>query len=329
MNNRFFPRMEEAGGAAAAAGAAATSGAAGAAAAGAGAAGGSPTAGGAAAPTSWSTSFFKSDGTLDHAALEKIPEEFKGLVPTLSTLKTDKDLWGKLANLNSLAGRKALAPLGANATPEEVAAHNQVLRAVLGVPEKPDGYGFARPQDFPEEAWNDERAKKAMAIMHEGNVSPAVAQKLLALQLDGWKEDVAGQQKYVQEFYAQQDQAFREDLQKNGLDYDRTMSLIERVANQFGIAKDDVLLKNATVRNLMRQVGTAMGEHKFVGGESGASGIKSNRAMADDIVHNKQNPEYAAYWDASHAKHGEAVQKVQALYESATKEEQAAAGQRR
>lgn len=298
------------------------------------AAGGSPAAaaGGtaAAAPGPWTSDWVKPDGAINHAAFERLPDDLKPLAPSLANTKTAEDLLRKMVHLNSLAGRKGLAPLPADAKPEDVAAHQAVIRAVMGVPEKPEGYGFTRPEDLPEQAWNEENAKAAMALMHKHNVSPAAAKELLALQVNATKANIEAQVKYEQDFYAQQDQSFRQALTKSGDDYDKVMNVVNLTAQRFGMPADHPILKNADTRLMLQSIAKAIGEPVTVTGQGTDTGTKSERALAESIIHDKTNPEYAAYWDGQHPKNKEVKAKVMAMQEAAvTKERAAAQGGRR
>jgi hypothetical protein len=282
-------------------------------------------------PPAWHASFFKADGGIDHSAIERLPEAYKDLAPTLATLKTGEDLLGKIKNLNALAGRKGLAPLPANATPEDIAAQQTVLRAVLGVPEKAEGYAFAKPADLPDAAWDPAFAKEAQEILFKHNGAPGLAKDLLALQTKFVQGNISAQQQYEQEFYTAQDNEFREGLKKTGDDYDKVMNLVNLQAKAVGVPADSPLLKNATFRNVLLQFSKATSEASFKGGPGpGGDGTKSDRALAEAIVHDKTNPDYEAYHNGQHAKNAEVKKRVLALFESAVKQEQqAAAGGRR
>lgn len=332
----FFPRMNSdagaTGGGGAAAVAAAGGAAGGAAVAAVDASAGGAAGGGGAQPSPYYADLIGKDGTLNQGSFARLPENLKGLTPTLASMKTVDDMFAKLSNLNALAGRKGLAPLAANATAEDIAAQQTVLRAVLGVPEKPEGYGFTRPADLPEANWDPKLATAVQELLHKHNGSPALAKDLFAMQTQLVKDSLAGDAQYAKDWYAKQDTAFREALTKDGLDYDKTNALIDRVALQYGIPQDAAILKNAQVRLLLNQVGKSIGEAKFVAGDSGAAGgTQSDQALAEDIMHNKANPEYAMYWagvngNPDHAKSGEIRTKVQTLLANAARLAQAAKG---
>ncbi len=297
--------------------------------AGAAPAGGQPAAGG--TPSPYYADLIGKDGTLNHASFERLPENLKGLAPSLANVKNVDGLLEKIHHLNGLAGRKGLAPLAADAKPEDVAAHQAVLRAVIGVPEKPEGYGFVRPAELPEAAWDPVYAKTAQELLHKHNASPALAKDLLAMQTQMVQGNIAAQQEYEANFYRAQDDEFRATLTKDGQDYDKSMALIDRVALQLGVAKDNPLLKNATYRSTLLAFAKATGEAKFVDGAGGETGTKSDLATAEDIMHNKQNPDYPAYWAnvngaPDHPKSAEVRKRVEALLSSAALAERSAQG---
>lgn len=299
----------------------------GAVAAGAPATGGQPATGNGAAatPGPWHSGFVKADGTLDHGAFARLPDNLKGLAPSLANIKTADDLMAKFANLNALAGRKGLAPLPADAKPEDVAAHQAVIRSALGVPEKPDGYGLKRPDDLPENMWDEAGAKSVAELLHKHNGSPALAKELIAFEAQRVKAQVEAQGQYEQQFYKEQDDQFRAALQATGDDYDKSMGVITQTAKRMGVAEDSPLLKNASFRLAMKAVAKAIGEPATVTGTGSDNSTKSAKVLADAIVHDKTNPEYEAYWKAEHAKHGEVYAKVVALREQQAREDAAAA----
>jgi hypothetical protein len=168
--------------------------------------------------------------------------------------------------------------------------------------------------------------------MHKHNAPPALAKELLALQVAATKENIAAQVQYEQDFYTQQDQEFRAALTKSGEDYDKVMGVVNQTAQRFGMAADSPMMKNAQVRLMLQSVAKAIGEPATVTGGAAAASTLSERAQAEAIIHDKTNPEYAAYWDGQHAKNKEVKAKVMALQEAAVMKERAAAqagGQRR
>lgn len=293
-----------------------------------------PAPGAAAAPvTPWSTDYFK-DGKINRDAYGRMPEGLRTLADgELKNIETPDQLMEKVKNLSALAGRKALAPLGANATPEERQAQDAILHTVMGAPEKPEGYGFKRPDNLPEAAWDDGYAKTIQGVLYKHHASPALAAELVAAQTAQVQLNLQAQQQYETQYFKGEDDAFRAELGKQGLDYDKTLAMVTRAAGNFGMAADAPMLRNSGVRMLMLKVAQSIGEAKFVGGESGAANLKSAGAEAQDITSNKDNPEYKIYWAGMHgnpenARAGEVREKVAKLWEAHAIAERKAAGGR-
>lgn len=327
MNRNFFPLMDAA---PAAGGGGPAGGAAGGLPVPPGGApgGGQPPAGGAGGGGDpWFKGFVKDDGSLNRDNFARLPENLRSLGDgELKNITTMDQLLAKVHGLSGIAGKKGLAPLPAGASAEDVAAQQAVLRAVNGVPEKPEGYGFKRPDDLPEAAWNEEGAKGAATLMHKLGISPSAANALMAFHAEQIKSNIAAQGKYVEEFYKGQDNEFRTALDKTGDDYDKTMAVVNTTAQKFGIPADADILKNAQVRLMLHGVAKAIGEPALKTGTGGDLQTKSDRALAESIMHDKTNPDYAAYWDGQHTKNKEVKARVAGLLEAAAKAELAAQG---
>jgi hypothetical protein len=268
-------------------------------------------------PVAWHSEFFKADGEINRDVFGKLPEQFRTLGEgELKNVKNAEGLLSKIDGLSKLAGRKALAPLPANASAEDVAAHNAVLRAVNGAPEKADGYGFKRPDNLPEEAWSDDYAKSVMELLHKYHAPPALAKALFDNQTKLTTENITAQAKYRDEFFAGQENAFRESLKKSGDDYDKAMNSVTLTAQKFGMDPNDVVLKNAGVRSMLLAVAKATGEPEFKAGTGAEPNTKSDEVLAKAIMHDKTNPDHEAYWNGQHPKNREVKQRVENLLKS-------------
>ena len=60
---------------------------------------------GSAAATPWYSDWLKSDGTVNPASYERMPDHLKHLAPSLANAKNVDDVMTKMAHLNTLAGR--------------------------------------------------------------------------------------------------------------------------------------------------------------------------------------------------------------------------------
>ena len=283
----------------------------------------------------WFKSWIKDDGSVDAKAYERLPDDLKHLAPSLANAKNVDEIMRKMANLNTLAGKKGLAALPADAPPDAVKARNELMRQINGVPEKAADYGIVRPETVPAEQWNQAYLDSALGIMHKFNTPPAMVKELVALNMQTSQVQQQQEAEYEKNFYATQQKEIQAQLSKDGVQYDKALDLAERTARTFGIdPQNDAIFKNAKVFLALSKVGVALGEPRLVTGEtSGNGGGPDDGARAQDIIHNKANPENAAYWNAEHPNNKAVKAKVlQWQAESARKAQatrQAAGGARR
>jgi hypothetical protein len=283
----------------------------------------------------WFKSWIKDDGSVDAKAYERLPDDLKHLAPSLANAKNVDEIMRKMANLNTLAGKKGLAALPADAPPDAVKARNELMRQINGVPEKAADYGIVRPENVPAEQWNQSYLDTALGIMHKFNTPPAMVKELVALNMQTSQVQQQQEAEYEKNFYATQQKEIQSQLSKDGVQYDKALDLAERTARTFGIdPQNDAIFKNAKVFLALSKVGVALGEPRLVTGEtSGNGGGPDDGARAQDIIHNKANPENAAYWNAEHPNNKAVKAKVlQWQAESARKAQatrQAAGGARR
>lgn len=251
-----------------------------------------------AAPAHWSQSWLKPDGTVDHTAYDKLPDNIKSLGPTLANAKTVDDVFAKLSHLSTLAGKKALAPLPADAPAEAVAERNALMRAINGVPEKPEGYAITKPADLPDFVWNQKAYDAAALVAHKHNISPAAMKELVATQEGAVREQMKALQQDETNFFLGQDKVFKEALIKDGIPYEKAVDMATRAAKQFGIDPEGTLFKHAEIRLALHRAGLATMEPRAVTGEGSAQpGAQDMGKLALDVIHNKANPDYAAYWN--------------------------------
>lgn len=207
-------------------------------------------------------------------------QKFEG-VPIGDVLKSYGELEKKLG--------QRVQPPGAEAKPEEIAA----WRKTVGAPEKVDGYDIKRPDDMPEQLWNEPLVNsfKELALKH--HLPPAAA----ADMVNWWN----GQQKAALESYQRdaeaQAQAVTSDLKKEwGESYDANLNGARRVA---ALAKLDIqdpeIGDNPAVIRALHSMAALVSEDRQVQGGSGNGPSLTARQQADDIQTNKSNPYYDDY----------------------------------
>lgn len=280
---------------------------------------------GSAAVAPWYSDWLKTDGSVNASSYDRLPNDIKHIAPSLKNCKTADDVLRQLAHANTLAGKKGLVPLAADAPAEAVKARAELMKSINGVPDKPEGYGFVRPDAVPEGAWNSDLAAGAAALMHKHNIPPAAAKELMALNVAEGVKQMQAQADYEQKFFAAQDKAFSDVLSRENVSAEKGLEMAERGARMFGIDPASPIFKNAEVRAAMYRVSLATGESKFVDGQGASSVAPNDAAKAESIAHDKSNPKYAIYWDKNHAQNRSVVAEVNALRANAAAAAQARA----
>ena len=244
------------------------------------------------------------DGTLNHKALDNLPDHLAALKPTLARQKSLDDVFTVMGNQQTLVGKKALGPLPPNATPEMVAERKGLLDSINGVPKDPKDYGIIKPENISNELWNDGLAKGAAEIAHKYSAPPAMLKDLVALQTAELQKQLLAQQDYERAFFAKQQENLVQTLKLENIPLTKAQELAERGAQKLGLdlQNPDVqtLMKNSNVFLMAMRHALSTSEDKFVSGEAKSSLGGDPAALAKDATSNKANPLYAPYWDAQH-----------------------------
>jgi hypothetical protein len=259
-----------------------------------------------------------SDGAINHKALERLPDHLKGVAPLLQNTKTIDDVLMRYQQANTLASKKALAPLVGNEPKEVIAERKALMDAMNGVPKEAKDYGITRPNEIPEHQWNPKLADGFSTWAHKNSVPPSAVKELLALQLGTVKEQLAAQANGEQQFWAGEQKKFEAALQTESIPVERASALVEKGAAAFGLKMDDpqtkIFLQGSMARLMCMRYAIATGEDKAIDG-SGGDGKQGadSKAQADDIRSNPANPLNGPYWNEggkfSRAAHDAAVEK--------------------
>lgn len=209
--------------------------------------------------------------------------KFEG-TPIQDVLKSYGELEKKLG--------QRMQPPGPEARPEEVAA----WRKSLGVPEKPDGYEIARPEEVPAELWNDELVRGFTAMAHKHHIPAAAAQELV----QWWNgQQMAALSRYQSEA-ANGREALVQGLQSEwGERYEANLQSAQRVAAMARLDVNDPSIgDNPAVIRALHAMASLVSEDRQVTGGSGALRL-TRQQQADDIQTNKSNPLYGDYHGAN------------------------------
>ena len=247
---------------------------------------------------------YGADGKLNHAAFDRLPDHLKPHVETFKKYQTVEALLGGMGNLSNLAGKKALAPLPDNAPPEMKAERQALLRQLHGTPEKPEGYGVAKPANIPAEMWDEGYVKDIVGTLHKHNASPALVKELLEVDARHATGKVDRNGQSEAQAYAQEEAALRKAF---GPQYNDKVDLAVRAARTLGLEPTDPIFRNHKVVVAMARVGEMVSEDRLVSADSKGGDGMSDRAKAKDIVTNPSNPLHKAYHNENDPQHDEAV----------------------
>ena len=258
--------------------------------------------------------------------------------PTLERYKNFEDVLVGFQNQQFMAGKKALAPLPADAPEPAKVERKALLDGINGVPPSPKDYGIKKPDDMPDHMWIQSMADGAANWAHKYSVAPAALKELLDLNYGTVKSQMALQQQNETAFWNAQQQEFDGIIKSENIPSDRAQALVEKGAIAMGLDMQNeqtkILLKGSTARLMAMRHAIAIGEDKTVqaGGSSPEAGDPG--VLAKDIQGNPANPLNAAYWNKdnkfSGAAHQQAVARVNELFRlSAAKRQQADKARRR
>ena len=221
-------------------------------------------------------------------------EELQPYAASLSRFRRPEALAKSYAHLERLKGY----PDPADA--QRMAA----FRTAVGLPEKADDYSLPRPEDTPDEAWDDELAGTLAKVAYEYGV-PAPAMAALS-------EKYVGESRRMLEACRAHEQAAIEqadtELQEEwGRHYEDNMhtvgSFLEHLGAQAGVdvrklAENPALRANADFARLMLAAARTTQEAPMHAGEPTRAKDEAYR-----IAHDPQHPLHEAYMRTSHPQH--------------------------
>lgn len=126
------------------------------------------------------TSYISEDGTFTEGWREKyVPEEIRG-EKVFDRVTTIQGAFKSLASAEKMVGLDKVA-VPNEASSDEV--HDAFHRAG-GRPDTAADYNYVKPEDFPEELWDNEFATQVQEILFKGGASKQLAEKLFNLNLE-------------------------------------------------------------------------------------------------------------------------------------------------
>ncbi len=221
-------------------------------------------------------------------------EELQPYAATLSKFHRPEALAKSYANLEKLKGYPDTAD----------AARMAAFRTAVGLPPKAEEFAMARPEDTPDELWNEELAHQLSGVAYEYGVPP----KALAAMAERY---TAEGRRFMERCQQEQAQAIAQaeaTLQQEwGAAYEsnvdtiatflRTMS--ERAGvNLDALAENPALRANPDFARLMLEAASLMEEAPLHTGKP-----TDQKAEAHRIAHDPAHPLHEAYMRTSHPQH--------------------------
>lgn len=252
----------------------------------------------------WAKEWMKPDGSFDHKAFDKAPDELKPLAKDIGRYKSLDEFLKGFKSREELLGKKGLVEeLPADATDQQKTERAALIRKIVGAPEKPEGYGLVKPEGLADAQWDAEFAKQASEVAFKHSASPALLKDLSALQAASVQKQYQAQQASEKEWFEGQDKLIREVAGKRGMDYDKAAGFAKRFGTRFGVAHDSPLMKNATFLLAAAEAGKLLAEDNLVTGDTSDFHMTANmdpKAAAKEteaIKTDKNHPLYSAYWN--------------------------------
>lgn len=266
----------------------------------------------------WQKDFIASDYSLNPKSYDRLPDHLKGMKPTLEKYKTFEDLLVGFQNQQVMAGKKALAPLPADAPAAAVAERRALMATINGVPADAKGYGIVKPADLPDVQWNQTMADSYAAWAHKWAVSPTAAKELMATNMATVKTQLQAQAQEETAFWNKEQQTFEGKAKESNIAPDRAQALVEKGALALGLdltrEQTKNFLKGSDARLMAMRHAIAIGEDKAVTGASSGNEGGDAGALAKAAVSDPSNPLYAPYWNKggtySRSDHDAAVERV-------------------
>lgn len=220
-----------------------------------------------------------------------------------SKYKTLDDLVHGFAHAQSLVGKRqeGLRVPGPDAPPEEMEAFQKQLAQLNGVPEAPDGYGIARPEQLPPGVdWDDQAMSDYLAVLHQNGASPKLAKALVEKHME-----ILGSQsqKYQEQAQESRKQAEAQLKEAWGSNYDYNMKAAQAGVRELSARLPWVNAEDPAFSTPLGVIMAAMLGHKsandqrpdaagpMAGGESMAE-LRSKLATLAEEMLAKQHSEH-------------------------------------
>lgn len=183
-------------------------------------------------------------------------------------------------------------------------ARMQAFRSAVGLPENPDDFTIARPEDTPDEIWDDQLAASLSRVAFDHGVPPRAMQALVARYAQEGRN-------FLQDYQRREEaalEAAEADLQQEwGREYEHNMQTVATFLQHMGdSAGIDVqhLVENPALRanaDFARLVFTMAQQGQEAPMRQGAAA--DDKQEAQRIASDPSHPLHEAYMHANHPRH--------------------------
>ncbi len=221
-------------------------------------------------------------------------EDLQPHAATLAKFRRPEALAKSYANLERLRGYPE----------QEDAARMAAFRELVGLPAEAEQYGISRPEDTPDEIWDERLAGELARVAYEYGVPARAMEALCTRYADEGRHALDACR-------LQQEQALEEadaQLQRDwGRSYEQNMARVSSFLCELGsragvdvqaLAENPALRANADFAKLMLAAAAQVQEAPLHRGEPADA-----RAEAHRIAHDPSHPLHEAYMRTSHPQH--------------------------
>lgn len=209
-------------------------------------------------------------------------------------------------------GQKGVLIPGENATD----ADRDAFHKALGRPDKPEDYGFTKPEKLPEGVnWDDERVKKFATVFHKLGIPKAQAQEILKAYNEDVFEGVTNQTKAVEEFRTKSVAELKKEW---GSNFEKNVGKANAAVKLFGGKEGIDLLKTTgldvhpTMVRMFQKIADRIGEASLVDGYVGTNRPVYTRNKLEQMM---KDPRYSG---RQHERDPEYIEQIRKGWEAVT-----------
>ncbi len=221
-------------------------------------------------------------------------EELQPYAATLAKFRRPEALAKSYARLERLKGYP---------DPQD-AARMAAFREAVGLPAEPGQFCMARPEDTPDEIWDERLAGELARVAYEYGVPARAMEELSARYAAEGRQALAAMQRAQQEAIEQADAELQRDW---GRQYEQNMGMLSSYMQELGaragvdvqaLADNPALRANADFAKLMLAAAAQQQEAPLHRGEPA-----DGRGEAHRIAHDPTHPLHEAYMRTNHPQH--------------------------